>query len=383
VTSRVFVRAESATGEKRAAASPDSVRKLIAAGLEVSVQTGAGRYAGFSDEAYSAAGADIVPAGSRVQADVLFHVRPLAASDLDALRSGTITVGVVDPFNNVGVLQKAASSGLTVFALDFLPRISRAQSMDVLSSQALIAGYKCVLLAADAFDRIFPLTMTAAGTLAPARILVLGAGVAGLQAIATAKRLGGVVSAYDVRSSSAEEVRSVGGTFIALDLEAADASGGYAKELGEQRAKRQQDLLTPYVEAADIIITTAAVPGRPAPLLITSEMMAGMKAGSVVVDLAAETGGNVEASVAGERIRFSASAGEVTVIGVQDIHSELAVDSSKLLAMNFANFLTAMTVDGTVVPDFQDEVVSGSCLTHDGAIVHPRITELLTEEVAR
>jgi NAD(P) transhydrogenase subunit alpha len=383
VTSRVFVRAERVPGERRVAASPDSVTKLRKAGLEVSVASGAGRHAGVSDEAYAAAGAMIVPAGGHVELDVLFHVRPLTASDLDGLPAGVITVGVVDPFRHVTVLQKAASSGITTFALDFLPRISRAQSMDVLSSQALLAGYKCVLLAADAFDRMFPMTMTAAGTLAPARVLVLGAGVAGLQAIATAKRLGGVVSAYDVRSSSADEVRSVGGTFISLDLEAADAVGGYARELGEARAQRQRELLTPFVEAADIIITTAAVPGRPAPQLITSAMMTGMKAGSVVVDLAAETGGNVEASVPGERIPFPVAAGEVTVIGVQDIHSELAVDASKLLGMNFANFLTALTVDGTVLPDFGDELVSGSCLTHQGAIVHPRITELLTKEVAR
>jgi NAD(P) transhydrogenase subunit alpha len=382
VPSRVFVRAESVTGEKRVAASPDSVRKLKAAGLNVSVASGAGRYAGFSDEAYSAAGADIVPAGKQGTFDVLFHVRPLTASDLDALHSGAITVGVVDPFNHIDLLQKAADSGFTTFALDFLPRISRAQSMDVLSSQAFIAGYKCALLAANSLDRMFPLTMTAAGTLAPARVLVLGAGVAGLQAIATAKRLGGVVSAYDVRSSSADEVRSVGGTFISLDLEAADAGGGYAKELGEARAQRQRDLLTPFVTAADIIITTAAVPGRPAPLLITSAMMTGMKPGSVVVDLAAESGGNVEASVPGESIFFDVSGGQVTVIGVKDIHSELAADASKLLAMNFANFLSALTTGGAVVPDFDDELVSGSCLTHHGAIVHPRLADLFSEEVA-
>lgn len=383
MSSKVHVRAETAVGERRVAVTPDSIKKLKAAGLSVQVEADAGRFAGVIDAAYLSAGAELVRNGEHPPADILFHVRPLSVADVHALPAGVITVGTVDPFNNLDVVKASATAGLTAFALDFLPRISRAQSMDVLSSQALIAGYKCVLLAADAFDRIFPMTMTAAGTLAPARVLVLGAGVAGLQAIATAKRLGGVVSAYDVRSSSAEEVRSVGGTFISLDLEAADASGGYAKELGEARAQRQRELLTPYVEAADIIITTAAVPGRPAPRLITSAMMAGMKAGSVVVDLAAETGGNVEASIPGEQVRFSAVAGEVTVIGIKDIHSELAVDSSKLLAMNFANFLTALTVDGSVVPDFSDELVTGSCLTHDGAIVHPRVTELLTKEVAR
>lgn len=383
MSSTVLVRAEPAASERRVAATPDSIRKMKGAGLDVRVEAGAGRFAGVDDGSYRSAGADVLDGGEQLPADVLFHVRPLSVSDVQALPAGTITVGTVDPFNHIDVLRASANAGVTSFALDFLPRISRAQSMDVLSSQALIAGYKCVLLAADAFDRIFPMTMTAAGTLAPARVLVLGAGVAGLQAIATAKRLGGVVSAYDVRSSSAEEVRSVGGTFISLDLEAADASGGYARELGEARAQRQRELLTPFVEAADIIITTAAVPGRPAPRLITSTMMAGMKPGSVVVDLAAESGGNVEASVAGERIRFSASAGDLTVIGVKDIHSELAVDASKLLAMNYANFLIALTVDGAVTPDFADELVTGSCLTHEGAIINPRITELLTEEVAR
>lgn len=381
MSSRVVIRSEGVVGESRVAATPDSIRKLRAAGLEVAFETGAGRFAGVPDNAVAAAGADVVR--GRTGGDVLFHVRPLTASDVAGLAPGTITVGTVDPFNNTAAVTAAASAGITMFALDFLPRISRAQSMDVLSSQALIAGYRCALLAADAFGRMFPMTMTAAGTLAPARVLVLGAGVAGLQAIATARRLGGVVSAYDVRSSSAEEVRSVGATFISLDLEAADAGGGYAQALGEARAQRQRDLLTPHVAGVDIIITTAAVPGRPAPLLITSAMMVGMKAGSVVVDLAAESGGNVEASVAGERIAFAAEAGAVTVIGVKDIHSDLAVDASKLLAMNFANFLTALTVDGVVVPDFTDELVSGSCLTHGGAVVHPRLSDLISDEARR
>lgn len=381
MSSRVVIRAESVIGERRVAATPDSIRKLRAAGLEVAFESGAGRFAGVPDDAVAAAGADVTPGPPA--GDVLFHVRPLTASDITGLAPGSITVGTVDPFNNVAAVTAAASAGVTMFALDFLPRISRAQSMDVLSSQALIAGYKSALVAADTFGRMFPMTMTAAGTLAPTRVLVLGAGVAGLQAIATARRLGGVVSAYDVRSSSAEEVRSVGATFISLDLEAADAGGGYARELGEARAQRQRDLLTPHVVAADIIITTAAVPDRPAPLLLTSAMMAGMKAGSVVVDLAAESGGNVEASVAGERIPFAADAGTVTVIGAKDIHSELAVDASKLLAMNFANFLTALTVDGAVAPDFTDELVSGSCLTHGGAVVHPRLSDLISDEARR
>lgn len=341
--SRVFVRAETSAGERRVAVTAESVQKMRSAGLDVTVESGAGQRAGVRDEAYLSAGADVAPPGRWPDADVFAHVRPPTASDLARLPRGVITVGAVDPFRNPDIVKAAAAGGVTMFALDFLPRISRAQSMDVLSSQAFIAGYKGALLAADTFGRMFPLTMTAAGTLAPARVLVLGAGVAGLQAIATAKRLGGVVSAYDVRSASAEEVRSVGGTFVSLDLEAADAAGGYARELGEARAQRQRELLTPFVAASDILITTAAVPGRPAPLLVTSAMMAGMKPGSVVVDLAAESGGNVEASVAGKRISFAAAAGPVTVIGPRDIQSELAVDASKLFAMNVANFVTALT----------------------------------------
>ncbi len=377
MTSRVVIRAETVAGEKRVAGTADSIRKLKTLGLDVSFESGAGRLAGVTDEAAASAGADIVPAGVPPVGEVVVHVRPLTASDVAALAPGTITVGTVDPFASADAVRAAAAAGVTTFALDFLPRISRAQSMDVLSSQSLIAGYRCVLLAADAFGRMFPMSMTAAGTLAPARVLVLGAGVAGLQAIATAKRLGGVVSAYDVRSSSAEEVRSVGGRFLTLDLEAADAAGGYAQELGEARAQRQRELLAPHVESADIIITTAAVPGRAAPQLVTSAMMAGMKAGSVVVDLAAESGGNVEASVPGERIAFAATSGTVTVIGVKNIHSDLAVDASALFAMNCANFIAALASEGDISPDFTDELVSGSCITHGGAIVHPRLSDLI------
>lgn len=382
MASRVVIRAERAPGEKRVAATPESVRKLRGSGLEVRVETGAGRHAGIPDASYLAAGAEVEARPALTAGDVFVHVRPLSVEEVRALPGGVLTVGTADPFQHPDVVKASAATGVTAFALDLLPRISRAQSMDVLSSQALIAGYRCALIAADAFERMFPMTMTAAGTLAPARVLVLGAGVAGLQAIATAKRLGGVVSAYDVRSSSAEEVRSVGGTFLTLDLESADAGGGYARELGEERSQRQRELLTPHVEAADIIITTAAVPGRAAPRLITSAMMTRMRAGSVVVDLAAESGGNVEASVPGERVPFAVDGGTVTVIGIRDVHSELAVDASKLLAMNVANFVAVLTVNGSIDPDFSDELVSGSCLTQGGAIVHPRLADLLAEEVS-
>jgi NAD(P) transhydrogenase subunit alpha len=242
--------------------------------------------------------------------------------------------------------------------------------MDALTSQSLVTGYRSVLEASMRFPRFFPLYMTAAGTIPPAKVLVLGAGVAGLQAIATAKRLGAKVSAYDVRAASADEVASMGGTFITLDLEAADAAGGYAKELAEDRAARQRELLTPHIHAADIIITTALIPGRPAPQLVTAEMLGGMRAGSIIVDLAAESGGNVEGSVAGEDVLVPVVDGVVTLVGAKNMASAMAFDASRLYAKNVANLVALMTTDGTLTPDFDDEVVAGACLTHDGAVRH-------------
>jgi NAD(P) transhydrogenase subunit alpha len=242
--------------------------------------------------------------------------------------------------------------------------------MDALSSQSLVAGYRAVLEAAIRFPRFFPLYMTAAGTVPPARVLVLGAGVAGLQAIGTAKRLGARVSAYDVRPSSADEVRSLGGTFIDLDLDTIEGAGGYAREMSEDRARRQRELLAPHVAASDVLITTAAVPGRRAPLLVTTDMVRGMKGGAVVVDLAAETGGNVEGVQAGHDVVVQAVGGAVTLVGMKDAASAMAADASRLFAANVANLLELMTVDGRVVPDFSDDVVAGACLTHEGHVMH-------------
>jgi H+-translocating NAD(P) transhydrogenase subunit alpha len=373
VTIHVRVRAERSPGEKRVAATPDSVKKLIAAGATVEVEAGAGEGSLITDAAYEAAGARVVSRTEPMPPGILFHVRPLSATDAAALPAGMVTVGTVDPFQNAAGVAAARDAGLTSFALDLLPRISRAQSMDVLSSQALLAGYRLVTLAADAFGRMFGMTMTAAGTLAPARVLVLGAGVAGLQAIATAKRLGGVVSANDVRAASADEVRSVGGTFIDLDLGTAEAGGGYAKELAEDRARRQQELLAPHIAASDIVLTTAAVPGRAAPRLVTAAMVAAMKPGSVLVDLAADSGGNIEGSVAGERRAVAVKGGVVTLIGARDIWSDLAPDASKLYAMNCVNFATLIMKEGDLVLDFDDELVSGSVVTHDGKLVNERV----------
>ena len=385
----VRVRAERSPGERRVAATPDSVRKLVALGARVEIESGAGTGAMIPDAAYRDAGAIVTPPGSAFgkggtsdsapSNSILFHVRPLTLDEIEELAPGTVTVGVLDPFQHADAVAAAQSAGVTAFALDLLPRISRAQSMDVLSSQALIAGYRLVTLAADAHGRMFGMSMTAAGTLAPTKVLVLGAGVAGLQAIATAKRLGAVVSANDVRAASADEVRSVGGTFIDLDLGTADAAGGYAKELADDRARRQQELLAPHIAASDIVITTAAVPGRAAPRLVTAGMVAAMKPGSVLVDLAAESGGNIEGSVAGERHTVEVAGGTVTLIGARDIASDLSPDASKLFAMNCANFAALLIREGELVLDFEDELVAGSVVTRDGVVVNERVGAALRQ----
>jgi len=369
----VGVLKEPISGEKRVAATPESVKQLIGEGLTVTIQKGSGSLAGYPDDEYKAAGATIAATVDPAKLDVLLHVRPLAPATIKKLKKGAITLGLGSPASEAAGVKALRDQKVTSFALELVPRISRAQSMDALTSQALIAGYRCVIEASTRFPRFFPLYMTAAGTVPPAKVLVLGAGVAGLQAIATAKRLGAKVSAYDVRSASADEVRSMGGTFVELDMgESADGAGGYAKELAADRVKRQQELLTPYVSAADIIITTAAIPGRPAPQLITAAMMKDMKPGSVIIDLAAETGGNVEGSKPGvdTMVSVGKSGGLVTLVGMKDVPSTMAFDASRLYAKNVSNLLTLMTKDNTVVPDFEDEVVAGACLTHDGEIRH-------------
>ncbi len=367
---RIAVRREPDPGERRVAGTPESVRQLAGVGLEVTVEAGAGIAAGYPDADYAAAGATVAKKLDLAKADVLAHVRPLGLDVITALRTGAITVGLASPASELAGVAALRDRGVTAFALELVPRISRAQSMDALTSQALVAGYRCVLEAAMRLPRFFPLFMTAAGTIPPAKVLVLGAGVAGLQAIATAKRLGAKVSANDVRAASADEVASMGGTFIHLDLDAADAGGGYAKELAADRAKRQQELLTPHVAESDVIVTTAAIPGRPAPRLVTKAMLKGMRPGSVIVDLAAESGGNVEGSVAGEDVQVKVDGGEITIVGMKDAASTMPYDASRLYAKNVSNLIALMTKDGAVTPDFEDEVVAGACLTHEGVIRH-------------
>jgi NAD(P) transhydrogenase subunit alpha len=376
----VGVPTESISGENRVAQTPETVKQLVEMGLKVQVHKGAGVAAGYPDKDYQEAGASLVATLNLEKVDVLTHVRPLTTAVVNKLPAGTITVGLGSPASEGPVVKALAKKKVTSFALELVPRISRAQSMDALTSQALVAGYRCVLEAAMRFPRFFPLYMTAAGTVPPANVLVLGAGVAGLQAIATAKRLGAKVQAYDVRAASADEVRSMGGQFIELDLDAqADGQGGYAKELSSDRQARQQELLTPYVTQADVIITTAAIPGRPAPRLITKKMMADMKPGSVIIDLAAETGGNVEGAVAGADtpVKVQGGKGHATLVGMKDVPSTMAYDASRLYAKNIANLLALMNVDGAIAPDFDDEVVAGACLTHDGDIRHEPTREAL------
>ena len=376
---RLAVRTEPDPGEQRVAATPDSVRHLIGAGLEVVVESGAGALAGYPDREYELAGATLVKRIDLASVEVLPHVRPLRLADAERLPEGAITVGLASPASQLPVVEVLRRRGVVVFALELVPRISRAQSMDALTSQALVAGYRCVLEAAMRLPRFFPLYMTAAGTIPPARVLVLGAGVAGLQAIATAKRLGAKVSAYDVRAASADEVRSMGGTFITLELETADGQGGYATELAEDRAARQRELLAPHLADADVVITTASIPGRPAPRLVTTEMLAGMRAGSVIIDLAAESGGNVEGSEPGvdRKVELPGGNGTITLVGMKDIASAMAFDASRLYARNVSNLIALMTVEGRVDPDFDDEVVAGACLTRGGVVTHEPTREAL------
>jgi NAD(P) transhydrogenase subunit alpha len=351
------VPAETQSGERRVALVPDAVPRLVAAGLEVAVESGAGVPAYASDEAYRDAGATIV-SDVLADSDVVLGVSPLGPQQVDRLRPGTITISFL-PTDDASRVERLSARGVTAFSMELIPRISRAQSMDALTSQALVAGYRCTLVAAQRLPRFFPLFMTAAGTVAPAKVLVLGAGVAGLQAIATARRLGAVVQAYDVRAASADEVRSMGASFIELDLEALEGAGGYAREMTDDRAARQRELLTPYLADSDAVITTAAVPGRKAPLLVTADMVAAMRPGSVVVDLAAESGGNCELSRPGEDVDHHG----VLVWGAKDLASSMPVHASQLYARNISNLLLLMTHEGEVVPDFDDEIVATACVT--------------------
>ncbi|MDQ1747389.1 MAG: H+-translocating transhydrogenase subunit alpha [Frankiaceae bacterium] len=363
---RVAVPRETAEGERRVAAVPDTVARLVADGCEVVVEAGAGQTAYVADADLRARGATI---GSRDEmlrtADVVLSVQPLRPDDIALLRPGASTISILQPWSHGAAVQALAARGVTAYSLDLVPRISRAQAMDALSSQALVSGYRAVMLAAQVSPRMFPMFMTAAGTVPPAKLLVLGAGVAGLQAIATARRLGAVVSAYDVRAAAADEVRSLGATFLDLGLETQEGAGGYARVQSDEFLAKQREILGGHVTASDVVVTTAAVPGRPAPVLVTADMVHGMKPGSVIVDLGAEGGGNCELTRAGETVVV----GDVSIVGVVGAPSALPVNASALYARNVLNLLQLLMADGELHPNPDDEIVAGCCVTRDGQVL--------------
>ena len=367
---RIAVPKEIRDGEKRVALVPDIITKLTRLGYEVSIESGAGNHSQAMDEDFKSAGASIVNGDVLKGADVVLSVSPLTPAQMSSLKKGALTISFLSPVTAVDSIDAAASAGVTAFSLELVPRISRAQSMDALTSQALCAGYRAVLVGAEMSPRFFPLLMTAAGTVTPAQVLVLGAGVAGLQAIATARRLGAVVSAYDVRPSSADEVKSMGATFIDLELEALEGAGGYAREMTPERAAKQRELLTPYIAKSHVVITTAAVPGRKAPQLMTQAMVDAMGPGTIIVDLAAETGGNVEGSKPGEVV---VTKNGVRIWGGKDVPSQLPFHASSLYSRNVVNLLTLLTTpaaEGSALAlnlDFDDEIINGAAVTHAGA----------------
>jgi len=379
---KVAVVKERRTHERRVAASPDTVKRMAAMGLGIAAESGAGESAGFTDAAFAAAGAVIVPTAEAAvgDADIVLKVqRPLiggdgGADELHGLKRGTVLIGLLQPLQNPADVQAYAGAGISAFAMELVPRITRAQAMDALSSQANLAGYKAVIDAADEFNRAFPMMMTAAGTIKAARVLVMGAGVAGLQAIATARRLGAIVSATDVRAAAKEQVESLGATFITVDEEAArsaETAGGYAREMGEEYQRRQREKVTEALKRTDVVICTALIPGRAAPLLLTEAMVAEMAPGSVIVDLAVEAGGNVEGSRPGETVT---TANGVSIIGHLNMPSRIAADASQLYARNLLSFL-ALIVDreGRLAIDPNDEIIKATLLTRDGAIVNPAL----------
>ena len=380
----VGIPAETFPGERRVATVPAIIPALTKAGLEVILQPGAGLAAGFPDASYVDRGATVT--GGRAQvfadADIILQVRALGAnpsvgrSDLELLRQGQTVIGFSEPLGEPASARELAARGVTGFSMELIPRITRAQSMDALSAMATIAGYKAVLVAAATLPRMFPMMMTAAGTVTPARVFIVGAGVAGLQAIASARRLGAKVEAYDVRPAVKEQVESLGATFVDLPLDTAGSedTGGYAKAQDEAFLARQREMMSRVVAGSDVVITTALIPGRPAPMLVTDEMVAGMTAGAVVVDLAAERGGNVEPSKPDE----SVLAHGVTVLGPTNLPATVPYHASQMYAKNLSTFLLHLVADGALRLDLEDEITRGTLVCRDGEVVHPRVSELLT-----
>jgi NAD(P) transhydrogenase subunit alpha len=368
----VFIPLESFSGESRVAASPESVKKLKTLGFDVVVEAGAGLLSRIPDGEFEKAGARIGSAADAASADVVLKVRRPSSSEVASYKSGAIVLAIMDPYGNGEALDAMARANVSAFAMELMPRITRAQSMDVLSSQANLAGYQAVIDAASEFDRAMPMMMTAAGTVPAAKVFVMGAGVAGLQAIATARRLGAVVSATDVRPASKEQVASLGAKFIAVEddeFKAAETAGGYAKEMSAEYKAKQAALTAEHLAKQDIVITTALIPGRPAPRLITREMLKSMKPGSVAVDLAVERGGNIEGAVADQVVEVEG----VKVIGYLNVPGRIAASASSLYARNLVTFLETMVSKETkaLTLNTEDELVKATMLTHGGAVVHP------------
>jgi len=375
----VFIPKERRRGETRVAATPETVKKMVKAGLEVTVERGAGADSFFQDAEYETAGARLVDdaAAARAVADAVLTVTTPEAADVAdaaAQKPGSLLIGFLAPHRNLDLVRALAERKISALAMELVPRITRAQSMDALSSQANIAGYKAVLLAALRLPKYFPLLMTAAGTIKPARVVIMGAGVAGLQAIATAKRLGAIVEVSDIRPAVKEQVQSLGGRFIELpQAESGEGAGGYAKEMGEDFLRQQREIVQRHLSQADAVITTALVPGRPAPRLVTAQMVEAMRPGSVIVDLAVEQGGNCELSAADREVVHNG----VLILGPSNLAATMPHDASGLYARNVFALLQILVKDGQIAVDPKDEVVAGTLLTHDGQVIHAPTAERL------
>jgi NAD(P) transhydrogenase subunit alpha len=376
MTVRVAVTQERHADETRVAATPEAVKKLIAAGFEVIIEAGAGASASYPDADYAAAGATVAKtlAATLKAAEVVFKVRAPSADEIKALPKGAIVMAMLNPYQDKASLKALADAGATAFAMEFVPRITRAQVMDVLSSQANLAGYRSVIEGAQAYGRAMPMMMTAAGTIAAAKVFVMGVGVAGLQAIATARRLGAVVTATDVRPATKEQVESLGAKFLAVEDEEfknAQTAGGYAKPMSPEYQAKQAALVSEHIKKQDIVITTALIPGRAAPRLVSKEQVASMKPGSVLIDLAVEQGGNVEGAKSGEVVQ----AGPAKIVGIANMPGRVAADASALYARNLTAFAGLLLKDGALAPDLEDEILKASLVTHGGQIVHPALKE--------
>ena len=378
---RIAVAKEIEPSERRVALIPDVVSKLVQQGFEVWIESGAGEKALFNDSDYEAAGATIISDTAKLwgEADILFKVSPPkqredGSAEIDALKEGSVLIGFLNPLANPSLAEQLAQRKVTAFSMEMIPRTTRAQSMDALSSQASIAGYKSVLIAAEALPKYFPMLTTAAGTIAPAKVFVMGAGVAGLQAIATARRLGAMVEAFDIRPAVKEEVQSLGAKFVEVKLEEETATaGGYAKEISEESKKRTQEAVTERVKNADVVITTAQVPGRKAPRLVTEEMIAQMKPGAVIVDLAADQGGNAAYTEPGGNVVKNG----VTIIGPVNLPSSVPVHASQLYSKNLVSLMKLLVKDNALNLDFEDDIVNAACVTHDGEIRNQRVKDAL------